>query len=315
VTGTEDGEIKLWDVASGQELRLLQPNKLGMYYMSIDHLSFSPDGDRIISCSDDRTIKLWDATSGRLLRTFDDQPGTMIQKSRTLAVGFSPDGKRVFSGTTSPDDKIRIWEVETGKLLSDLKLTHVENWIGTYTALIFTPSMDSFVASSNFGSHLYDVTTAKPIREVEGLNENWMKVTVSADGRKAMMVDSNTLSIAELETGKQLHRIYPTKNDGFSSGAVFSPDGKTFATGGYQGSLTTWDTATGQQRIRNFDDIGPITTLVYSPDGQFIITGSANRTPETSPLDPQPPRQPFIQVWNATTGEVVRTFESRPSGK
>lgn len=314
-TGTEDGEIKLWDVASGREMRLLQPHKEGYYYMSIDQIAFSPDGNRIVSCSDDRLIKLWDASSGRLLRMFDDQPGTMIQKSRILAVGFSPEGKRIFGGTTSPDDKIRIWDAETGELRSTLKITHPENSMGAYTALTFNRSMDSFVASGAFVSYLYDATTATPIRALEGLSAGWTNVTASPDGRKVIDINIREVSIVELATGKRIQKADATKNDGFRSHAVFSPDGKTFAVGGFMGSLTIYAAATGEQLIRNFDDIGPITALAYSPDGRFIITGSAYRSPEMTHREAVPLRQPQIQLWNASTGEVVRTFEPRPLGE
>src|SRR5437660_11828465 len=55
--------IKLWDVASGQELKTFR----GHFFSSV---TFSPDGETLASGSDDKTIILFDVATGRELRTF-----------------------------------------------------------------------------------------------------------------------------------------------------------------------------------------------------------------------------------------------------
>ena len=54
-SGSWDKTIKLWDAASGRELRTLQGHTDG-----VDSVAFSPDGRTIASGSSDKTIKLWD---------------------------------------------------------------------------------------------------------------------------------------------------------------------------------------------------------------------------------------------------------------
>ena len=73
--------------------------------------SFSPDGSRIVTASDDKTARLWDAATGKeLVRLAHEAPST--------AAAFSPDGARVL--TASEDKTARLWDAATGKELARL---------------------------------------------------------------------------------------------------------------------------------------------------------------------------------------------------
>jgi WD40 repeat protein len=55
-------------------------------------VTFSPDGTRALSGSNDKTLKLWDVATGKLLRNFEGHTFGV------LTVAFSPDGTRALSG-------------------------------------------------------------------------------------------------------------------------------------------------------------------------------------------------------------------------
>jgi WD40 repeat protein/tRNA A-37 threonylcarbamoyl transferase component Bud32 len=60
----EDPVIRLWDVASGKLIRVLEGHR-GW----VAALLFWPDGKKLASASTDRTIRIWDVASGRVLNT------------------------------------------------------------------------------------------------------------------------------------------------------------------------------------------------------------------------------------------------------
>ena len=115
LTGQFEGEVKLWDLATGANVRTISAHS-----KSITSAAFSPDGRSIVTGSSDTTAKLWDTASGRLLQTFAGHSGDV------RSVAFSPDGRLVLTG--SSDNTSRLWDTATGKQLASLVLIK-QDWI------------------------------------------------------------------------------------------------------------------------------------------------------------------------------------------
>lgn len=109
-----DGEITLWDVASGNPLQTL--NNGG----EVRTLAFSPDGQMLASAGGgvdpDSTIKLWRVSDGALLHTLFGH-GIGVR-----SVDFSPDGEMLISSGTDVgyERSIRFWQTADGSLLKTL---------------------------------------------------------------------------------------------------------------------------------------------------------------------------------------------------
>ena len=74
---------------------------------SVNSVAFSPDGQHIVSGSQDQTICVWDAMTGETVA--GPFRGHL---SRVTSVAFSPDGQHIVSG--SADQTICVWDAMTG---------------------------------------------------------------------------------------------------------------------------------------------------------------------------------------------------------
>jgi WD40 repeat protein len=63
-------------------------------------VAFSPDGQRILTGSEDRTVKVWEAATGLEVFSFRGR------KTKVLSVAFSPDGETLI---TTEDALAKVW--------------------------------------------------------------------------------------------------------------------------------------------------------------------------------------------------------------
>ena len=85
-------------------------NVLEGHTASVKSVTFSPDGHRIVSGSDDGTIRVWDAETGEVVAGPFNGHSDLVS-----SVAFSPDGHRIVSG--SYDKTVRVWDAETGEVV------------------------------------------------------------------------------------------------------------------------------------------------------------------------------------------------------
>jgi len=68
---------------------------------------FSPDGQRVVTASEDKTAQVWDAASGKPIGQ------SLKHDGRVFSAQFSPDGQRVV--TASEDKTAQVWDAASGK--------------------------------------------------------------------------------------------------------------------------------------------------------------------------------------------------------
>jgi WD40 repeat protein len=100
-TSGEDRAVRLWDVATQQEVAVLAvPSR-------IYAVCFSPDGARLAAAGEASGLRLWDVASRRELLAFETEAPVVN------AIGFSPDGRLLALGCSH--GTVEVWDVATGR--------------------------------------------------------------------------------------------------------------------------------------------------------------------------------------------------------
>jgi WD40 repeat protein len=260
-SGSADKTVKLWDVASGKEVRTLEGHTA-----RVTAVAFSPDGKRLASASADKTVRLWDTATGRQLLCLEGHQGPVN------AVAFCPDGRQIASG--SEDKTVRIWDADAGRTALEFK-GHNHS-IGS---LAFSPDAHR-VASASGEVIVWDADTGAIVHT--GLPGT--SVAFSPDGHRVAaggtiaggdhrlkyairIWDVNTRTIVTVLEG---HKRAITQ-------VAFSPDGKRLVSSSADQTLGVWDIAAGKQ-VLTFHEGEAVLGVAFSPDGLRMASGSEDRT-------------------------------------
>jgi WD40 repeat protein/uncharacterized caspase-like protein len=114
-TGTfRSNTIKLWDTATGRELRNLSSGKQSAMGMS-PAIAFSRDGRFIAAAGGENTVKVWEVTSGREVQTLTSGEGVLASIGGIYFIGFSSNSRLV-----TISDAVRVWDLATGQVVSSI---------------------------------------------------------------------------------------------------------------------------------------------------------------------------------------------------
>jgi RNA polymerase sigma factor (sigma-70 family) len=269
VSGAWDDTARLWDAATGRELRrLADPGK------PISAVDLSPDGKVVAAGNLNQTFVLWGAATGKELFR------SPKLENNVLSLRFSPDGKLL---ATESGPVVRLWDVARRRELR--RCTEAPSLVWS---LVFSPNGKTLAAGCEHGVVcLWDTTTGEALRRLRGPEGGILSIDISGDGKRlACSVAGRGACLWDLATGRQLRRLA-------GAGAVaFAPGGKTLAVGG-EGMIRLYDVAGGtvlrRCRLRGADrgGIGPI---AFSPDGTRLVAPGRGKT---------------LQRWDPATGKEI----------
>jgi WD40 repeat protein len=267
---------------------------------AIRQVSFSPDGQRVLTASDDGTACVWDVESGlQVGKTarqgkpivsaefskdgkcfltacsdgaaciWDSATGTLrttFQHGKSLLqAAFNPEGSQV--ATCGEDGTVLLWDVGTGAQLPN-RFTH----LGPVNALAFSPDGKWLAtASSDKTARLWNVLTgALGPTVTHGDKVLW--VAFSPDGKLLITASADdTAQMWDALTG-QAHG-HPLKHKQAIVHAEFSKDGTRVVTASHDSTARIWDATSGQPISPPLRHTSDINTATFSPNGQWLATG------------------------------------------
>jgi WD40 repeat protein/serine/threonine protein kinase len=320
------GEVKLWNVATHMERATLKGHTGPVYCVG-----FMPDGNRLVTGSDDMTAIVWDIAGSEQATL----PGHRLEIN---ALAFAPDGKTLAS--VSDDTTIKLWDIASGQrratlrhpgnvkfvvyspdgtllatgggdrfvkvwdALTGLERTTLRGHRYTIRAIAFSP--DGTLLASCAGDpgarageiKVWDLARRQVRFELRGHNEAVRSIAISPDGKLlASASDDRTVKLWDLHQGHELATLLG--HDDWVRYVAFAPDGKTLASASNDGTVKLWDVASRRERLTLRGHRAGVLIVVYSPDRQTIATGSTDGT---------------VKLWDAVTGQERAVLEGHKGG-
>ena len=192
------------------------PALLRGHEAALNAASFSPDGTRIVTTSDDNTARLWDATNGRLLGTLQGHT------SVATAAAFSPDGMRIV--TASDDNTVALWDAASGRLLTRLR----GHRFG-HGRIVLARRIEDVRASDDDTARLWDAASGRLLATLQGHTISVTAASFSPDGTRIVTTSyDKTARLWDATTGRPLATLQGHTDE--VKAASFSPDGRRIVT-------------------------------------------------------------------------------------
>ncbi len=245
------GEVRVWDATTGQQTLSLQGHAA-----SVQCVAFSPDGQRIVSGSEDRTVKVWDAATGQQTLSLQGHAAGV------QCVAFSPDGQRLVSG--SNDRTLKVWDADTGRQILSL-LGHT----GEVWSVAFSPNGKRIVSASRDGRmKVWDAATGQETLSLRGDPGTVRSVAFSPDGKRIVSAGwARTVQLWDADKGTAVLSL--RGHPGTVKSVSFSPDGNRVVGKDASGAIRVWDLRSGQLLPEATDTIQDSVPQAISPDGRL----------------------------------------------
>ena len=255
--------IQFWNVddgmPTGREIRLEG---------QIHALCISPDGQTLITGSGDGMARFWGVTDGSEVRP------PLRHGSEVLCVAFSPDGTTVLTG--SRDGKARLWSAISGAPVAE-PMTHS---FAVRTAAFSPDGKTAFTLAGETKVRLWNTSDGKavgrPLEHMGVVNA----AAFSPDGRTLLTGCSEAVVQAPSGPPMAPSKVLSPPDAGFGLRPIVK-----------EGNCARlWSIPDGQRIGAPMFHQRSVLAVAYSPDGQTVITGSADQS---------------ARLWNGTDGRPI----------
>jgi eukaryotic-like serine/threonine-protein kinase len=273
------GVNMVWDAKTGTELFALKGHTKRLL-----SASFSADGTRIVTTSEDNTARIWNSATGAQL-------SVLKIPSDVISAALTADGERVV--TVSRNIGVKIWNAKAGAELLAQKRNQQTEYSAARASFSADGSRIVTVNHSDFAATVWDAQTGAESLVLRGHTGSVASASFNGDGTRIVTASyDQTAKIWDAKTGVEL-RTLRGHIAGVAS-AAFSRDGKSVITASIDLTAKVWDLNSGDDPLNVGVRKGGYWgagvkghAAFFSPDGTKIITLGGT---------------PNAKVWDARTG-------------
>ncbi len=290
--------IKLWETATGRELRNLSTGGQNSTSLA-PAFAFSPDSHWLAASAGNNSVRVWEVNSGRELQTLTGATGSFMGALGVSFVGFSSDGRKL----VTISDSIRVWDTSSWKEASTIQTSNVG--LGGFTGggggVALSPDGNQLVRVENDQIKFLDPMNGKELRAVAMPDSSMQDVELAftSDGH-LFAAGTNDKKLKVWDVNSKAERVQATTQKDFAP-IKFSSDGRQVAVcDSYV--VRVWDVGSGKQLatidVPNsgvYQETGGVFTA-FTPDGKRLATSGFGT-------------QTF--VWDVDTGKQVQQLKGR----
>jgi len=284
-TGGYDKLVMIWSPNEVQPIDIArrlegQPDPKPTYLRLAGHdgpvrcVAFSPNGQLVVSGSEDNSLRVWDVASGEGVKTLRGHG------SGVRSCAFSPDRKHILAGD---DRRVCVWDLAG---YQEVRVLHATVFAGHEDAVLsarFSHDGKQIVtASRDRTASLWDAASGEPLRRFQEGHEFLVSAAqFFPDGKHiATGAGDNSVRVWNATAGTQLAAFTPTGRIGT---LAVSPDGQSIATGSVGNNIQIWNAPSepGRPRPRSTDQPtaklkghqAVVSALAFSPTGETLASG------------------------------------------
>ncbi len=272
-----DDAVKIWDVQSGKLIGTLKGHR-----GHINDVSFSPDGNELVSCGQDDKTYRWNLNTWEAIDSIAD-------KHPAKHVAFI--GTDAFIAVQNSGDALMRKGGETTKLSDTPKSAEAVSSLGDKLIIAGGKEVVLFTNGSKVSEfkHKNDISSVR-------LHTNLISV-----GDKAGQLAIYSLD-GELKSSRELHKKAITSFD-------FHPEKKLAVTSSADKTTIIWNTTSWEKLAVLGDEKDelrePIKAIQFSPDGNTVASSSYSY----SLLHNVKSKDNSIKIWNARTGKLYKELK------
>lgn len=248
-------------------------------------VTFSRDGNRLVTTGGDMTAQVWDPRSGTLVMRAPAYRPFFNVNSAGAAFGLA--------GTRLAHDGVHVLDAASGAVAATLPKR------GRVTCLAASPDGRMLASGMSIGVvYLDDFADGAPRARIVAHTDSVRAMAFSPDGTRLVTAAKNAdVRLWDARSGAALQRF--TGHEGSVEAIVFNPAGDRIVTAATDGTVRIWDADSQQELCVLPGQRDRPTAMCLSPDGTRLVT-AASEGP--------------VRIWGLSNAAVVgaRQAAARP---